>query len=160
MSTRFTQRGIEMVESRSLRLVFATAAVRDGITDYVARTLVAQGYAHVSPSMLSFLGALDCGVNYGSEIARNLEVSRQMVAKTVKELCHVGYLEQVAGPGRQKQILFTAKGERLMADVRRLLARLDQVLAERTGEAKLRATIATLEVIHEILSAKPPGSDE
>jgi DNA-binding MarR family transcriptional regulator len=149
MSTRFTQRGFPMVESRSLRLAFATASVRDRIAEYVATALRRQGYEDVSASTLNFLGTLDCGVNFGSEIARRLNVSRQMVAKTVKELCGIGYLEQIEGPGRQKRILFTASGERLMSDVRKILARLDETLCARVGENALMEAICTLEAIDE-----------
>lgn len=157
MSTRFTQRGVPMVESRSLRLAFATAEVRDRITEYVATVLQGQGYKEVSPSMLNFLGALDCGVNFGSEIARRLKVSRQMVAKTVKGLCRVGYLEQIEGPGKQKRILFTASGEQLMSDVRMLLAQLDETLCEKIGEAALLETIFTLEAIRALVRKKLDG---
>lgn len=136
-----------MAESQSLRLVQAAGAVQDRITAHAARILADRGYDHVSASMLGFLGALDCGVNYGSEIARRLGVSRQMVAKTVHELCRVGYLEQAEGPGRQKQILFTATGEQLMSDVRQLLAELDGFLAKRIGWQALEGTATELERI-------------
>ncbi len=138
-----------MVESQSLRLVLGAIGVRERITEYIARILREKGYAEVSPAMLNFLGTLDCGVNSASEIARRLKVSRQMVAKTVKELCRVGYLEQIEGKGKTKQILFTASGERLIAEVRQLLAQLDKVLYKKTGKAALQETISTLESIHE-----------
>ncbi|WP_080811091.1 MarR family winged helix-turn-helix transcriptional regulator [Halomicronema hongdechloris] len=152
MSTWFTQRGIPMADSQSLRLVFCTAGVHDHITEYVAKRLQQEGYDAISPSMLNFLGTLDCGVNYGSEIARRLNVSRQMVAKTVKELCRVGYLEQVQAKGKQKQIVFTASGEALMSRVRHLLVQLDEVLCKRLGEATLNETLSTLEAIQALLS--------
>lgn len=147
MSTRFTSRGVPMAESQSLRLVQAAGAVQEQITAHAARTLADRGYDHVSASMLGFLGALDCGVNYGSEIARRLGVSRQMVAKTVRELCRVGYLEQAEGPGRQKQILFTATGEQLMSDVRQLLTELDTLLERQIGQKALTDTAVELERI-------------
>lgn len=133
-----------MVDSYSLRLALATAEVRDGICDHVAMKLAEKGYADVSPSTLNFLGALDCGVNYGSEIARNLKVSRQFVARMVRELGEAGYLEQKEGAGKQKEILFTKKGERLMSEVRKILATLDRVLIEQEGEAALKKTIRVL----------------
>jgi DNA-binding MarR family transcriptional regulator len=152
MSTRFTSRGTPMADSQSLRLVFATAAVHERIVERVAAGLMREGY-DVSPSKLHFLGALDCGVNYGADIARQLRVSRQMVAKTVKELCRAGYLEQVTAAGRQKQILFTAEGERLMSDIRQRLARLDVVLSERVGATAFEATLSSLDAIATVLTA-------
>ncbi len=98
------------------------------------------------------LSALEYGVNYGSEIARNLGVSRQMVAKTVKELCRVNYLEQIEGVGKQKQILFTERGEHLISDARKLLARLDDILSKAIGQKPLQATVGVLEEIQVILA--------
>ena len=151
MSTRFTYRGTPMVDSYSLRLALATAEVRDAICDHVAMKLAEKGYEDVSPATLNFLGALDCGVNYGSEIARSLNVSRQFVAKMVRELAEAGYLEQKEGVGRQKQILFTKKGEKLMSEVRKILADLDSVLIDQEGEAILKKAIKVLEKMKTLL---------
>ena len=109
MSTRLTQKGTPMVDSLALTLVQMASDVQERTTDYLSTSLQIKGYKTITPSILNFLGALECGVNYGSEIARNLNVSRQMVAKTVKELSRQGYLEQVADIGKQKKILFTIK---------------------------------------------------
>lgn len=148
MSTRFTNSGAPMTDSQALRLVLSTAAVHEKITEHVADKLKEKGYIGVSPSVLTFLSALDCGVNYGSEIARRLKVTRQMVAKTVKELCRIGYLKQITGPGKQKQILYTASGEKLIAEVRQLLAEMDKTLYKKIGKATLDEIILTLDTIH------------
>lgn len=68
-----------------------------------------------------------------------------MVAKTVKELCKLGYLIQQTGEGKQKKILFTPKGEQLMSDARQLLAYLDDVLYEQVPD-----TTALLEQLQQI----------
>jgi DNA-binding MarR family transcriptional regulator len=136
-----------MTESQSLRLVFLSAAVHERLVEHVADRLRRAGYTDITPSRLSFLGALDCGVNYGADIARQLKVSRQLVARTVKELCLAGYLEQGAGPGKQKQIRFTLEGERLIAAVRRQLAQVDQVLNQRVGVRTLDRTLSALEMM-------------
>lgn len=151
MSTRLTKNNIPMVDSHSLKLVFCSAKTNELISQYLSKTLTEKGYVTASPSVLGFLSALECGVNYGSEIARNLNVSRQMVAKTVKELCRVGYLEQVDGPGKQKQILFTKQGEHLMADARQILAQLDQIFAKSLGNHKLNAICKDLETIQKLI---------
>lgn len=152
MSTRLTKKGVPMVESQSLKLVFAAAKTNDDIAQYLAQTLSDKGYQSVTPSVLSFLSTLECGVNYASEIARNLDISRQMVAKTVKELCRVGYLEQAEGPGKQKQILFTDLGEQLMADSRQSLAQLDRVLSKKLGIDSLHSTLHNLQAIQTVIS--------
>ena len=140
-----------MVESQCLQLVFGTAKVNDEISRYLSETLAKRGYQAATPSMLSFLSTLDCGVNSGSEIARRLGISRQMVAKKVKELCHIGYLEQVDGIGKQKQILFTELGENLISETRQLLADLDTILSESIGQASLTQTIEHLQCIRAAL---------
>ncbi|MEM9006796.1 MAG: HTH domain-containing protein [Cyanobacteria bacterium P01_F01_bin.86] len=153
MSTKFTNRGIPMADSQSLRLLFASIELHDQFTEYVAEQLCLEGFDGVSPAMLHFLSALDCGINYGAEIARRLKVSRQMVAKTVKELGRAGYLEQIEGVGKQKPILFTEKGERLMAAARSALADLDAVFSDRISAAQVKEITAQLEVLTGVLAA-------
>lgn len=131
MSTRLTQKGTAMVDSQALQLVIAAAQVNDSISRYLSKSLKNKGYTFATPAALSFLSTLECGINYASEIARDLGVSRQMVAKTVKGLCSVGYLEQMDDIGRQKKILFTAAGEQLMSEARQLLADIDNRSEER-----------------------------
>jgi DNA-binding MarR family transcriptional regulator len=111
-----------------LQLIQSAQRLNDVITKYLSQRLVEKGYTSLTPSLLYFLGVLECGVNYGSEIARNLEVTRQMVAKTVKQLCQLGYLEQIDGAGKQKEIHFTESGEYLMSEARQLLAEMDKIL--------------------------------
>jgi DNA-binding MarR family transcriptional regulator len=158
MSTEFTKRGIPMADSQSLRLLFAASDLHDQFTEYVAEHLRLKGADDIPPSMLHFLSALDCGINYGSEIARRLKVSRQMVAKTVKELCQAGYLEQAEGVGKQKQILFTEKGENLISTARLALADLDRVLIEHFSEELLEEMTTRLETLRGVLiAAKEQG---
>jgi len=152
MSTRLTTNNIPMVESQSLQLVLAAAQVHEKISIYLSESLKKKGYKFASPSILNFLSTLECGVNYGSEIARNLGVSRQMVAKTVKELCNANYLEQLEGQGKQKQIIFTKTGELLMSDARQLLADVDSVLNKEMDEIQLKTTVTNLENIQKIMA--------
>lgn len=141
-----------MVESQALQLVLAAGRVSDAMTSYLSKKLKKMGYERVSPAMLNFLSKLECGVNYGSELARNIGVSRQMVAKTVKELCLAGYLDQAEGVGKQKEILFTKNGEQLMADARKLLADLDILLIEQMTDKSITDTVVSLSQIECILS--------
>jgi len=151
MSTRLTRKGTPMVDSQALKLVLGASQVHELTTRYLSKSLKFKGYNEATPSILNFLSALECGVNYGSEIARNLGVSRQMVAKTVKELCRNGYLEQVGGVGKQKEILFTETGELLMSDARQILADIDRVLIKQLGQNSIKATVASLDIIKDIL---------
>ena len=140
-----------MTDSDTLKLVLGAAQVYELTARYLTRCLSKQGYSSVTPSMLNFLSVLDCGVNYASEIARTLGVSRQMVAKTVKELCTNGYLQQVQGTGKQKQILFTISGELLISDARLILADIDQQLAVQVGRKSIIGTVQGLASITALL---------
>jgi len=152
MSTRLTKRNIPMVESQSLQLVLAAAQIHEKVSLYLSDSLKKKGYKLASPSVLNFLSTLECGINYGSEIARTLGVSRQMVAKTVKELCNADYLEQREGKGKQKEILFTKTGEYLMSDARQLLADIDTLLNKEVGERELQKTVTDLQSIQQLIS--------
>ena len=157
MSTRFTKNGVPLVESHSLQLIQSTARLNDAITDYLSQRLVEKGYTSLTPSLLSFLGILECGVNYGSEIARSLGVTRQMVAKTVKELCGLGYLQQKSGTGKQKEIHFTQTGEYLMSDARQLLADVDDVLFKGLERSEPTRVINELNAMVSVINEKQRG---
>jgi len=152
MSTKLTKKDIPMIESQSLKLVLEAEKINRMISSHVSQSLKSQGYPSASPAVLDFLSALDCGVNYASEIARTLGVSRQMVAKTVKEFCRLGYLEQVPDVGKQKKILFTELGEQLIADARKSLADLDKVLFTNIDKSKVENTVRGLSDIANVIS--------
>ena len=151
MSTRVTTKGTTMVDSHALQLVLGTSQVNDSISRYLSNSLKAQGYKSATPSALNFLSTLECGVNYGSEIARNLGVSRQMVAKTVKGLCLAGYLEQTDDVGKQKKITFTDTGELLMSDARKLLADIDKSLTTQLSQKSITTTVNNLNKIQRLM---------
>jgi len=154
MSTRFTKRGVPLVESQSLQLIQSATKFKDEMTDYLSRQLVSKGYTSLTPSLLSFLGILECDANYGSEIARRLGVSRQMVAKTVKELCRLGYLEQKHVTGKQKEIHFTETGEQLMSDARQLLSEIDDIILANSDLKKITKIVNDLNKITCVISNK------
>ncbi len=133
--TRLPQSDLPMVESHSLSLTFLLAEVQDAMLARLSGELAARGHPGVTASALGFLGHLDCGINYASGIAEKLNVSRQMVAKTVAEMEQAGWLAQGTDPQRRnrKVIRFTSDGERLMADARQVLADLDGELARACG---------------------------
>jgi DNA-binding MarR family transcriptional regulator len=141
-----------MADSRSLDLVFALARAHDALIAHVSRTLEARGYTGATPPALAFIGQLDCGVNVASEVARRLGHSRQMVAKTVRQLSELGYLRMSKDPerGNRKVITFTPAGERLVAEARLSLASLDAAMEKALGETSLDGMIAALERIEAV----------
>jgi len=142
-----------MIDSQALQLVLGAAQVNNLISQYLTKSLKNKGYMLVTPASLSFLSTLECGVNYGSEIARDIGVSRQMVAKTVKGLCLAGYLEQKDDVGKQKKIVFTDAGELLMSEARQLLAGIDKVLKTELSEGALAATVTNLNSIQMLMAS-------
>jgi len=140
------------MDSQSLQLVFATSNAYDALINFLSEELTRQNYEFISPSVLTFLGSLECGVNYGSDIARNLGVSRQMVAKTVKDLTRKGYLQTEDDTGKKKRILFTNHGEALMADARKVLADLDIKLHQRVDHRDMEKVITLLRSVRETLN--------
>lgn len=140
------------MESQTLPLMYNASKLNDSILRYISSALVEQGYSDINPSILKFLSVFECDVNYGSEIARALGVSRQMVAKTVKELCRLGYLEQLDGQGKQKQIQFTESGECLISEARKVLADLDERLYKRFGKNNVSNVISDMENINKLLA--------
>lgn len=143
-----------MVDSQSLRLVFASAKANDVIGEYVSKALIAKGFTLATSPVLAFLSELECGVNYASEVARRLGVSRQMVSKTVKGLSDSDLLEVLDDPerGNQKVIVFTAEGERLMAEARTVLAKLDESLKRELGDTKLEKMADDLSKVIDIMN--------
>ena len=151
MSTKLTKNDVPMVDSWTLKLVQNASKLHDLTTRRLCSELMEKGYV-ITPASLSFLGTLECGVNYASEIARKLGVSRQMVAKTVKELCNKGYLEQIEGVGKQKEILFTKLGESLISDSRKILADIDATLVNKLKKGSIETTLKTMELVQKELS--------
>jgi len=161
-STQYTKEfAPQMVDSLTLRLALAIGEAERALLGHLAQALAARGYRGASPSALGFLGQLDCGVNHGSEIARRLGVSRQMVAKTVRELTAAGFLEVAPDPekGNRKVILFTDLGMRLIADTRAILADLDARVAGAFGAEGAGSAIAALEALRDDLAPEADPSE-
>jgi DNA-binding MarR family transcriptional regulator len=140
-----------MIDSQALQLVLGASQVNDSISQYLSNSLKNKGYKFATPTALNFLSSLECGINYGSEIARNINVSRQMVAKTVKGLCLAGYLEQLDDVGKQKKIIFTETGELLMSEARQLLADIDKKLTAQLSGKSISTTIHSLNQIQKLM---------
>ncbi len=151
MSIELTNKKPSMVDSQTLKLVQSSAQVSQLAASYLSKQLKAKGYSEATTTNLNFLSTLECGVNYASELARSMGVSRQMIAKNVKQLCLAGYLKQENDIGKQKKILFTYLGEQLMSDARQLLAEVDELLIQQEGKEFITETIASLEHIQNLL---------
>ncbi|MGB7320209.1 MAG: MarR family winged helix-turn-helix transcriptional regulator [Albidovulum sp.] len=143
MSTKLTRTsptaGYDLVDSHALALTQATESFRERMLVWLLSKLWNDGFEGLKASQLTFLGDLDCGVNFASELARTLRISRQAVHKTVRELEDVGWL--VTRPdealGNQRVIVFTEEGERMMSHARAHFLTLDTLLMQKFGEERL-----------------------
>jgi len=147
LSSKFTTSpgGYEMAESRSLRLTFALERFQDWLIGRLGHALQSDGFDDMTAARLSFLGALDCGENHASAVARRMQITRQAVHKTVRELEGLGWLTTRPDPerGNQRVIVFTEEGERLIARARAHFAALDDRLSAHFAD--LDQTITALE---------------
>lgn len=136
LSTNLTSGGktdLPMAESRSLKLALMLGRGQAALMAWLVDRLHARGHRGLTVSALDFMGQLECGINYASDVARALGVSRQMVAKSVMDLSCKGWLEQTQDPekGNRKVIAFTKEGKRVISDARAILAELDNKLDTR-----------------------------
>lgn len=142
-----------MADSQSLTLAFALDRAGAALAARLSDELIAAGFAGATPAALAFLGQLECGVNYASEVSRRLGVSRQTISKKTKDLARLGYLTLEDDPerGNRKAILFTPRGQALMAAAREALARFDREFARALGEDGLAEVAAALETIARVM---------
>ncbi len=134
-----------MKDSITLQLVMQMEQFQTAVTTRLIEQLHADGHETINSGLLSFLSQLDCGVNQASQVAKNIGVSRQMVSKTVKQLCAMGYLEQTPGFQKQKQIEFTLKGEQLMSSCRKYLADMDDLILKDGNSLNEKNLVSVLE---------------
>ena len=154
MSTKLTRKspnaGYDLADSHALSLTQATETFRDRMVVWLLSKLREDGFSSLKESQLTFLGSLDCGVNFAAELARTFRISRQAVHKTVRELEGAGWLatrpDEVQG--NQRVIVFTDEGERMMSCARAHFRALDNLLTREFGEEKLAE-------LHGLLSFDP-----
>ena len=143
MSTKFTRHspvaGHPLVESQSLALTQSTQMFQERMVAWLISRLSDDGFDGLKANQLTFLGSLDCGVNYAAALARSLGISRQAVHKTVKEMEKYGWLATRPDETlkNQRVIVFTAEGERMMARAREYFLELDDQLIQKFGQENL-----------------------
>jgi DNA-binding MarR family transcriptional regulator len=143
MSTKLTRKsptaGYDLDESHALALTQATEVFRDRMIVWLLSKLTNDGFEGLKASQLTFLGSLDCGVNFAAELARTLRISRQAVHKTVRELETAGWLATRPDEklGNQRVIVFTEEGERMMSHARAHFLEFDTLLLREFGKERL-----------------------
>jgi DNA-binding MarR family transcriptional regulator len=99
-----------------------------------------QGFDRITEPHLTLLGHLDCGATHAAAVAERMGVTRQAIARTLRELEALGYVGLERDPVRknQKVIVMTAAGESLALAARAALEETEAVLKERIGPTRLQ----------------------
>lgn len=141
MSTTLTT----TADSLSLTLFHAARALQMRLASRLSEHLARVHGMELSSGQLSFLGALICGDNSPSDIARRLGVSRQAAQKQARDMARDGLLTIRSDPSRRNRtvITFTERGTALMMACRALLAELDAELGP--DAASLAAAVPLLD---------------
>jgi DNA-binding MarR family transcriptional regulator len=102
--------------------------------------LAAQGYPEVRPVHDFALSAIAAGAESGSELGRQLGVSKQAAAKTIAVLEHRGYVARESDPSdaRRQRLIVTADGARLLRTGRQIFDDLRDAWAKKIGAERLQ----------------------
>ncbi|HAT87140.1 MAG TPA: MarR family transcriptional regulator [Rhizobiales bacterium] len=145
--TRSPRAGLVMVDSQTLRLSQAIARYQIRQVVWLIEGLAARGFVDLTPAHVAFVSVLDCADNFASEVARRLNLSRQAVHKTVRELSALGYIETVENKAKRNSriIQITEHGEELIAQARQMYAELDREMQAKLGASEIDKIIAFLD---------------
>lgn len=139
MSTKFTK------STPAADLPEPLTVLLDAAAHAVFRSLIAalrtRGYDAVTDAHLVLFGNLDCGATHAAQIAQRMQVSRQAISKTLRELQSLGFVRLQDDPARrnQKLVVMTAQGEQLARDAREALHGIETSIAADIGPDALAA---------------------
>ena len=122
-----------------------------------------RGWPRLSPTRSRVFLALSRGPILVSELARELDVSRQAVHKLLDNLQHDGFIERRVHEQdrRAQQVSMTDRGRALAEDASRILAELERELAHRIGTENVEALRAALSLDRGPASTgAPPDEDK
>ena len=117
------------------------------MTDELMERLVERGHPDVRFAHGSVFEFLDDDGTRAAVLAERAQVTKQAMAQLVAHLEDHGYVERVPDPrdGRAKLVRATERGRDVFAVARELMAEIEERLADRLGEAKLRQLRALLQ---------------
>ncbi|QCB44432.1 MarR family transcriptional regulator [Sphingomonas sp. PAMC26645] len=96
-----------------------------------------------------------------ASIARNMGLTRQAVQRIVDVLAERGLVEFQSNPHHQraKLVVLTPAGLKAVTGAENVVAPLDQAIAERIGNERLQAAIATLGEMMTVISEQLEGAE-
>lgn len=146
MSTKFTTH--ESPEELAEPLTVLLEAASQSVLQSLLERLRARGYRDVTVPHLILFGNLDCGATHAAQIAQRMQVSRQAISKTLRELQSLEFLRLEDDPQRrnQKIVVMTDLGMQFAIDARGALDETERALAERMGQDTVERLREALEI--------------
>ncbi len=145
MSTKFTISTAtdDLPEPLTILLEAASQSV---LKSLIARLRVG-GYNDITDPHLVLFGNLDCGATHASQIAQRMQVSRQAISKTLRELQSLGFVRLQDDPARksQKLVIMTDRGMDLALDARRELGLIEAAIETDIGPQAMACLRRALE---------------
>jgi DNA-binding MarR family transcriptional regulator len=128
--------------------------VRDG-NARIADRFAARGHAEVRPPHGNVFQFLDDGGTRVSSLAERAQITKQSMAELVAHLERHGYVKRVPDPAdrRARLVIATAKGKRIYAIVREVIAEIEAEWTARLGRGRMRQLRAILEELNAGLGA-------
>ena len=145
MSTKFTNE--EASSDPSPPLTVLLGAVSQSVLRRLHGRLRECGYDSVTEPHLVLFGNLDCGATHAAQIAQRMQVSRQAISKTLRELQALGFARLEDDPARrnQKLVVMTEQGMQLAVDARAQLHVIETEMAAEIGTEAMTALRRALE---------------
>lgn len=146
MSTKFTT--LESAEELAEPLTVLLEAASQSVLRSLLERLRTRGYGDVTEPHLILFGNLDCGATHAAQIALRMQVSRQAISKTLRELQALEFLRLQDDPQRrnQKIVMMTDLGMQFATDARSALNEIERALAERYGQDTMKKLREALEI--------------
>lgn len=141
MSTKLTR----SASPEPISVLLARAA--GSVLHHLAAGVRGQGFDGVSEAHLMLFGHLDCGATHAARIAQRMQVSRQAISKTLRELQDLGFVRLADDPDRrnQKLVVMTARGNELAVAARAELARIEAAMGAMIGAGAMAELRRALE---------------
>jgi len=145
MSTKLSR--LDMPEGLPEPLTVLLEAASQCVLQTLVARLRARGYEAITEPHMVLFGNLDCGATHAARIAQRMQVSRQAISKTLRELQELGFLRLEDDPQRrnQKLVVMVERGMQLAIEARGELRRIEAEISDRIGARAMEALRVALE---------------
>lgn len=105
------------------------------------------GYEDITPAYINVIASVSTQGTRLTDIARDLDITKQAVGKMVRELTEKGYLSRREDPvdGRATLVTFTERGERFLNNAKAGIDDIERLYADLLGAETLSELKGTLE---------------